>query len=227
MLQSGYFVYLLLFAMITLQTDQAIAYGGEKLVFAHPRHPDRLIKLISPKFVRYMNKAWPYSTRFRRIQYHWSFINELKEHVFSREKQLPHPEYLQDIIGLTDTSLGIGMVVTAIRKSNGELADTLSTIIDQGRYSEEHAKALEQLLQWIEEQYIVIRDLATHNLVWHEQAGHFVIIDGIGARRLPSLRSISRSYNQRSNRKRTAKLRLRVNRQLAKYQQQSNRESLA
>ena len=200
--------------MYQLCKDEALAAGGERIVFAHPESSDLLIKVISPRYINYMNTARKFSTKFRRLPYYWFYINELVEHVSLREVGVPDRHFIQDIVGLVDTNLGLGMVVRAIRKENGDLADSLAQIIDAGLFGEVHHRALEALLAWIESTYVIVRDLTARNIVWNEGGQHFVVIDGIGARYLPSLRTISRTYNQRSNKKKVAKLRMRVRRQL-------------
>lgn len=198
-----------------LSKDDALASGGERIVFEHPQSPDLLIKVISPRYINYMNRERKITTKLRRLPYYWFYINELIEHVSLREEDVRDRRFIQDIVGLVDTNLGLGMVVRAIRKPNGDLADSLAAIIDSDQFTLTHRQALDDLLIWIESTYVIIRDLTAHNLVWDEGGQHFVVIDGIGARYLPSLRTISRIYNRRSNRKKTAKLRLRVRRQLS------------
>ncbi len=201
--------------MYILSRDDALAAGGERIVFAHPDSSDLLIKVISPRYIDYMNRARRLTTKLRRLPYYWFYINELVEHVSLREANVPDRHFIQDIVGLVDTNLGLGMVVRAIRKRDGGLADSLSEVIDGGQFTSLHRRALVELLAWIESTYVIIRDLTARNIVWDECGQHFVVIDGIGARYLPSLRTVSRNYNQRSNRKKAAKLRGRVNRQLA------------
>lgn len=57
---------------------------------------------------------------------------------------------------------------------------------------------------------MIIRDLSLNNIVWDEPGKLFVVIDGIGARPLPSLRQFSALYNKRANNKRAKKLLSRV-----------------
>jgi len=202
--------------MLQLGPDQAIAKGGEKIVFHHPEKDGLLVKVINPRYVAYMNKTWPLSTRFRRLPHYWFYINELVEHVFSREAGIEDYHYIQNIVGLVDTNLGLGMIVETITQENGELAVSLSDLITSNAFTEEHLHAINALIAWINANYIIIRDLTTSNIVWDGKNRHFVIIDGIGARHLPSLRSFSRRYNERGNRKRTDKLKKRIQGQFDK-----------
>lgn len=200
--------------MYTLSMERAIASGGERIVFDHPDSNEYLIKVISPRYINYMNTARRFSTKLRRLPYYWVYINELVEHIALREDRVPGKHFIQEVVGIVDTNLGLGMVVKAVRKANGELASSLAELIDGNQFTELHRAALEDLLVWINSTYVIIRDLTARNMVWDERGQHFVVIDGIGARHLPSLRTVSRRYNQRSNNKKVAKLRMRVRKQL-------------
>lgn len=149
------------------------------------------------------------------MPYYWFYIKEVIEHVSLREENVRDRHFLQHLVGFADTNLGLGMVVKAVRKADGDLADSLSTLIDTDQFTPLHQHALDELLSWIESTWVIIRDLTARNIVWDERHQHFVIIDGIGARYLPSLRTISRAYNRRSNRKKIAKLRMRIRHQLS------------
>ncbi len=199
--------------MYTLSMECAVASGGERIVFDHPDSSEYLIKVLSPRYRNYMNTARRFSTKLRRLPYYWVYINELVEHIALREDHVPGKHFIQEVVGVVDTNLGLGMVVKAVRNTNGELASSLATLIDSHQFTELHRAALEDLLAWINSTYVIIRDLTARNMVWNERDGHFVVVDGIGARHLPSLRTVSRRYNQRSNRKKVAKLRARVRKQ--------------
>ncbi|WP_444922338.1 YrbL family protein [Microbulbifer sp. CnH-101-G] len=191
---------------LQLRLDQAIANGNERLVFPHPESDDLLIKVISDRFRKRMDHKYSISTRLRRLTYYWPYMKEVSEHIYLREGQVENTHFVQDFKGFVDTNLGLGITVKAVKKHNGELADTLSALISSKQFNQEHADRLNDLFKWLERTFIVVRDLRTVNIVWDEINGHFVIIDGIGSRRLPSLRSVSRLYNQRANRRRITKL---------------------
>lgn len=200
---------------IILSGVTPIKSGGEKLVFWHPEQPGQLIKLINSRYIQYMNKQWPLMMRFQRMAHYWSYLRELTEHIAARAQGVGQLHHLQNITGLVDTDLGLGLVMQAVLKRNGELADTLSDVIRKGQFGSVEAEAFEALCQWLDDTPLIIRDLAAHNVVWNEVNQHLVIIDGVGGRLRPSVRSLSQRYNRYSNRKKVAKLRLRVQRQLA------------
>lgn len=202
---------------LTLSLDDVKAQGGEKYVFIHPQNKSLLVKVLNKSFIDHMNKNWPITTSLRRHKYYWSYINEIVEYLFMHQEHMEQQKFLQTFIGVTPTSLGLGLVYKAIKTADGELAPTLRTLIRTGRFQDRHQKAFDEFVAWLNEQYLIVRDLALQNLVWDESEQCFVLIDGIGARRLPSLRCYICWYNRHGNRKRTRKLTTRLHNELQKF----------
>jgi hypothetical protein len=139
------------------------------------------------------------------------------EHLAVRELMSPSESYIENVIGLVDTDLGVGMIVEAIRTTNGEIAPTLRKLIQSGTFEDKHHKGLQDVLDWIVNTNVIIRELTTTNMVWNELTQRFVIIDGVGSKPLLTLRSFSKRYNRRSNFKKSEKLKRWVNEGLQKY----------
>lgn len=197
-------------AMILLANKTPIKSGGEKLVFLHPHQPGHLIKVINPRFFNYMHKQWPFMMRLQRLAHYWSYLRELTEHIAARTYNVPDLHHLQNITGLVDTDIGLGIVTEAITRRDGQLADTLGNLIDQARFNSIEQAAFLRFCDWLSQAPLIVRDLSVHNLVWHEDGRHFVVIDGVGGKIRPTLRSFSASYNRRSNRLKVEKLKQRV-----------------
>ncbi|MES2720024.1 MAG: YrbL family protein [Pseudomonadota bacterium] len=204
-------------ALVLLTHETPIKSGGEKLVFLHPHQPGQLIKIINTRYIRYMYAQWPLLIRLQRLAHYWSHQRELMEHIAARAHGVQKLHHMQTITGLADTDLGLGIVITAIVKRNGQLADTLSERIQQGQFGQKEAAALHQFCEWLATAPLIVRDLTTRNLVWDETGEHFVVIDGVGARLRPSLRSLSSHYNRYSNCKKIEKLKQRVMHQLRQH----------
>lgn len=201
---------------ITLSTTSPIKSGGEKLVFWHPGQQGHLIKVINTRYFDYMHKQWPVMMRLQRLAHYWSYLRELTEHIAARANGVPDLHHLQNITGLVDTDLGLGLVTEAVTRPDGQLAWTLGDLIEQGRYDQTQQAAFERFCQWLSDAPLIIRDLSVHNLVWQEDGGYFVVIDGVGGKIRPTLRSFSDYYNRRSNRQKVAKLKERIARMQAK-----------
>lgn len=202
--------------LILLSKQDSVANGVEKMIYFHPEDKNKLLKVINPSYIDFMKENHPLSYRLRRLTHYWFFSNMVTEHIASREEDIDNKHHLQKILGFEDTDMGLAVVVEAIRNSDGSLGYTLGDILRKGLYKEEHKKALADFICWIQTTNIIVRDLSSGNLVWHEEGKYFVLVDGIGARYLPTLRAYSRRYNLRGNRKRGAKLEDRVQRSLNK-----------
>lgn len=197
--------------LVSLNPENALARGAEKIVFRHPENDKQLIKVLNPETpARKPSRGWALFARFNRFPQFDCYVKEVVEHISLREEGGASDQYVQDIVGFVDTNLGLGIVVTAVCKSNGELADTLFNVIRKQQFGRQHLAALEDLLSWIDQSGLVVRDLTTRNIVWDEVNGRLVLIDGIGGQRLLSLRYFSAFYNRISNKKRTEKLRRRI-----------------
>lgn len=193
---------------LQLSTIQPIASGAAKTVYQHPSLPGKLIKIAKVDFL----KKQP-SGRFSRLPRYWEYVSQIIEHLAIREQLSPHTSYIENIHGLIDTDLGVGLVVDAITTSNGSLAPTIKEILlENGDFSQQQQSAFEDLLNWVKETNIIIRDFSTNNVVWNETDNIFVIIDGIGGKPFFSLRNIISSYNLKTNFKKAEKLRHRVQR---------------
>jgi hypothetical protein len=193
--------------IIYLSDKTPLAIGDHKAVYFHPESPDLLIKTVHEAGLEALKSKYPWSMRFRRVPNYWEFVHEIIEHLAVREQLAISDSYIETVVGLVDTDLGVGMVVEAIRTPEGEIAPTIRKLIESKSFSEKHYKALDEVLNWIVNTNVIIRELTTTNVVWDEKNNRFVIIDGVGSKPLVTLRSFSKRYNKSSNLKKTKKLR--------------------
>jgi len=187
-----------------LSKSSMIASGGEKMVFNHPDSDDFLIKVWKPQHFEWLKKRYPLLTRFRRFPRYISLLNEVTEYVALSE-YCDNDSYLQGFHGFVRTDLGPGVVVEAVRDNEGNLAKSLYQLIGAGEYGDRQRQAVNELVEWLEGNYIIIRDFTLHNVVWNAISGHFVIIDGIGSRPILSMRQLSTRYNRYTMQKKIAK----------------------
>lgn len=199
---------------IILKKENPVGKGGEKIVYFHPEDKQKLIKVINPEYIVFMKEKRPLSYRLRRLSHYWFFSNMVVEHIASREEDIEKKHYLQNISGFVDTDMGFGVIVDAVKNIDGSIGHSLGDLIKNEIYSEKHELALNDFIEWMQNVHIIIRDLWLDNLIWNEKGEHFVLVDGIGGRYLPTLRSYLRWYNLRGNRKRAKKLKERVDRYL-------------
>jgi hypothetical protein len=197
-----------------LSDAKPLASGKEKIVFQHPECDDLLIKVLQDRYLDDLRKRHSILHRYLRFTRYSAIINEVTEHVALRE-QNEYLGYVQNLYGFVDTDMGFGIVVEAIKDRSGELAKTLKEIAEGG-ISEVHLRAFDDLMKWLESTHVVVRDFRLKNMVWNELNNQFVIIDGIGSRPVPSLRTFSKRYNRYSIKKRIKKLRINLDKTIEK-----------
>ncbi len=196
--------------VIQLSTQEPAAKGGEKIIYFHPEDPTKLIKVMSPAYRTVLENRHPFLIQRRRIPYYKFFLDLITEHIASREADAENRHFIENITGLVDTDLGLGLITTAIRNAEGGLAPTMGTLLKHHTFDERHWQATTVLADWIANSPLILRDLWIENIVWHEADQHFVLIDGIGPTYRPSMRPVFPAYNTYSNRKRAKKLIRRV-----------------
>lgn len=205
---------------ISLTHETPFAVGDHKAVYIHPNDSSLLIKVVHEAGLEALKAKYPWSMKFRRLPNYWEFLHEMVEHLAVRELMSPAESYIENVIGLVDTDLGVGMIVEAIRSPTGEVAPTLRNLIQGNTFKQKHEDALNEILDWIVNTNVIIRELTTTNMVWNDTTQRFVIIDGIGSKPLLTLRSFSKRYNKRSNFKKSQKLKMWVQEGLSKHASQ-------
>lgn len=201
--------------MISLTHQQPIASGCERLIYQHPQSFDLLIKIIQPHYITSMQRRWWFALPFVRMAQYWVFLNELKEQLTQFAVQPQAHRYLQNIVGIIYTDLGLGLVVKAIRAPHSQqLAPTLETMMRDNLFELAHQTALDEFCDWLAACPVIVRDLNHRNIVWDASQSAFVLIDGFGEQLIPSLRTFWPSYNLRHNRRKALKLKARIEQHL-------------
>jgi hypothetical protein len=208
--------------VLALQHLDPVARGSARLVFEHPQRPDLLVKVMRPKHLeaRY-GKGAAWFRRRRRYDPYVLFLREIREYVAayaSHGKSLP---IAQQVRGLVETDLGLGLLVEAVRGPDGALAPTVAKLIAKGDYDDSAQAALESFLRELLQSDIVVADLHERNMVYAGGADslpRFVMIDGLGSSTLIPFKSWSRTLNRRSKEKRIRRLRANIARRIAMFE---------
>ena len=202
--------------ILQLKNRNPLTHGRSRLVFEHPHDPDLLVKVIRPEVVedRFGSKTKWYKKR-RRFGKFISYIREIQEFIAMRETQDSDALFLQRIVGFARTDMGLGLVLEAVRWTDGTLAPNMATLINNGRFDDTAKKALDVFLDEILNSNVIISDLNLANIVYtySEERGHYcTLIDGIGNNSLLPFKMISRRINRRSKRGRYKRLHARIER---------------
>ncbi len=191
---------------LALKDQEPLSFGTTKEVYQHPADPSLLIKVVKESSGRHR----PPAGLLRRVGHYHEYITEIIEYLATKNVAPENARYLETIVGLADTDLGVGLVVKAITTREGDLAPTLAQLVAKNGLSEVQSDALDSILMWVSCTNVIVRDFSMNNLLWDEQTNHFVIIDGVGAKPAYSLRPLWRRYNIHANRKKINKLKSRI-----------------
>jgi len=187
---------------LILSDREPLFVGDAKKVYEHPDFSDGYVKILKKNPISF--------SRYRRLPTYWEFYHEIAEYLVVREKEKESAHFMELITGLVDTDMGVGLVVGAIKDQAGNPAPTVRNIIASKQVTVTQVKAFETFIQWVINTDVIIRELTTTNIVWNYQTESFVLVDGAGCKPFLSLRTISRRYNRKKNKKKANKLRHRA-----------------
>jgi len=157
----------------------------------------------SPAWLRGMRRLGPYMQFSREID------EFLAAHCCAPEC-LP---FLQKVIGLTETDLGLGLVVEAACGRDGKPGLTIDGLGRENRFDEVAQRALVVFLDLLLASRVVVSDLHWRNLVFahdSENGDHWVMIDGLGSANPLPLKEWFPFINRRSKLRRIRRLKNRL-----------------
>lgn len=187
---------------LILSDREPLFVGDAKKVYEHPDFPGSYVKILKKNPISF--------SRYRRLPTYWEFYHEIAEYLVVREKEKENAHFMELIVGLVDTDMGVGLVVGAVKDQDGNPAPTIRNLIASKQVTAIQEKAFESFIQWVVSTDVIIRELTTTNIVWNYQTESFVLVDGAGCKPFLSLRTMSRSYNHKKNKKKANKLRHRA-----------------
>lgn len=183
-----------------------IAEGGERMVFAHPDDPHRLIKVVKPREAaefdrwtfghltqRYIPSARWRSTAKQYDEYRRLMLGQLFDMNFS----LP----ISHLYGFVKTNLGMGCITERVTDEAGNNAPTLQQMVRQGCLGAEGLAGLNRFVARLYDVSVCVGDVGPANFVYGRRhigadgavsAPEWVLIDGFGDRFAITIRSISR-----------------------------------
>lgn len=197
-----------------LQASQPLYRGYQRLVFQHPDQSDLLIKVVRSDYAQAkFGPGSPFHNRHRRCRHYQVFLRELQEYLVVCSRSADCLPFLQEIVGLVHTDLGLGMVVRKVCGPDGEPAPSLAWLAGQGALDAARRKLLDCFLDALLASAVVVDDLNPGNIVLGtEPAGveRFVLIDGLGSSTLIPLKALVPWANHQSKRRRIARLRAQI-----------------
>lgn len=189
---------------LDIQKCRFVAKGTSRAIYAHPSAPDLLIKVMLPQYVK--ARSTHSKSILKRIAGPWRkfgpyavFYRETKETI--RAARAAHPDYSFSLpfarsYGFIWTNQGLAQVVERIGSADGTLAPTLRQLVEEGRFTTDHAALLDEFFDICAEKGIVIGGVHTHNIVYQDSARRFVCVDGFGDKNTIPVHEMSRLANR-------------------------------
>jgi hypothetical protein len=196
--------------MMILDPGEALGEGTTRLVFEHPDHSDRLIKVARPRYRERCDRVRHYLSQSGRYGSNKVFVKELGYYLGLAAKRPDLMSLFPWFYGFVDTSLGLGVVQQKITDDRGGIAPTLKALIDEDGLTDRHRTLAAELLDRFEQEHIVFSDFKPQNIAAEgprDAPTRLVLIDGFGDPSMPPLRFSLPWYNRRFQRPRIAMLR--------------------
>jgi hypothetical protein len=199
--------------LLDIEKCEFIAEGRSRAVYAHPSAPDLLIKVMLPHYVearstRSKSILKRMTSPWRKFGPYAIFYRETRETIHAT--RAVHPDYSFPLpfarsYGFIWTNRGLAQVVERIGSTDGTLAPTLKQLVEEGRFTADHAAILDAFFDICMEKGIVVGTVHADNIVYQDGAQRFVCIDGFGDKNTIPIHEISRFANrlklQRARRK--------------------------
>ena len=193
-------------AVLDLSGQTAFVSGSLQHVYFYPGRPDLLIKVVRHNFAAERWTGWRgRMKRRRRIGVLGSALRTVTEHLALRNAGVFPKRHVQEFVGFVETTEGVGLVARALKDRDGNLAPTLRSLIEQGRFTADTRARLDEFLAWMLDSPLVVGDLHVGNLVlaWDAEHGERVaLIDGMGDKAFIPLNSLFPSINRMNKRRR-------------------------
>ncbi|MDB2448833.1 PhoP regulatory network YrbL family protein [bacterium] len=170
-------------------SDQAPLLSSKtRWVYQHPGDASLLVKVHIDR--RPTESQGGFQAAFARAKdrflYSTGMVRELRHFVASRYRnQGLASQRICPIHGVVETDLGLGLLVTAARANDGQLAPTLQSLMDQQQLTTDQVMDLRALLESMVASDLTFADMNYENIVLENAGGEnerFVIIDGLGDR---------------------------------------------
>jgi len=190
------------FSSLDISTQQALTAGSERLIYQHPADPHLLIKVIDwQEFDRRRNahpiKQW--YRRFRRSPYR-DYLSELTEYISSQAPgAAAHDTPLARLVGVVQTTAGLGLLTEKITAADGGLAPTLLDIVRSQGLSPALRADLDMFFHRLADSHIVVNDLGASNIVVGRNANGFAglwLVDGFGSKQAIPVFALNKHWNR-------------------------------
>ncbi|MGE8655690.1 MAG: PhoP regulatory network YrbL family protein [Achromobacter sp.] len=199
------------FGPLNLDDETPVAVGGDRHIFQHPHAPSLLVKVMDMQARAVYLETRPFKRWYKQYQRESAYrvyLNEITEYVTTTTRpsgvwQVP----MARILGLAQTTLGLGLLVEKITDAAGNIAPTVADLARQGRMDDTLSAQLDEFIEDLADAHVVLHDLSPSNIACGQNAdgkSGLFLIDGFGVLPLVPIYAWSKRLNrQRIRRKYT------------------------
>lgn len=205
--------------LLHLAAETPVAKGGNRVIYAHPTDRRLLVKVLTERHREEWGRRSAIYRRLRPSGPYRYFLRELDEYVMLHAAGDTDLGFVNPIIGITDSDLGLAVITRAIFGPDGEYAPTLKRLALTGAFTPELARKLDEFLERVLRSSVVVGDLSASNILYGSEDGNaprFVLIDGMGEKNFIPVSSLSAFMNRRTKLRKMARLRRALERSLKK-----------
>lgn len=202
------------FGPLNLNDETPVAVGGDRHIFQHPHAPALLVKVMDMQARAVYLETRPFKRwykQFQRESAYRVYLNEITEYVTTTTRpsgvwQVP----MARILGLAQTTLGLGLLVEKITDEAGNIAPTVADLARQGKMDEALSARLDEFIEDLADAHVVLHDLSPSNIACGLNAdgkSGLFLIDGFGVLPLVPLYAWSKRLNRKRIRRKYAEMR--------------------
>jgi hypothetical protein len=192
------------FGPLNLDSEVPLATGGDRHIFQHPHMPSLLVKVMDMRARAVYLEARPFKRWYKQYQRESAYrvyLNEISEYVTTTTRpsgvwQVP----MARILGVAQTTLGLGLVVEKIRDGEGNIAPTVADLARQGKFDAALSAQLDEFFDDLADAHVVMHDVSASNIACGLNADGkpgLYLIDGFGGLPLIPIYAWSKRLNSR------------------------------
>lgn len=202
------------FGPLNLNDEIPVAIGGDRHIFQHPHAPSLLVKVMDMQARAVYLEARPFKRWYKQYQRESAYrvyLNEFTEYVTTTTRpsgvwQVP----MARIVGVAQTTLGLGLLVEKITDGQGNIAPTVADLARQGKMDADLSAQLDEFVEDLADAHVVLHDLSASNIACGQNAdgkSGLFLIDGFGVLPLVPVYAWSKRLNRKRIQRKYADMR--------------------
>ncbi|ALX83297.1 hypothetical protein A7P25_14915 [Achromobacter xylosoxidans] len=202
------------FGPLDLDDETPVAIGGDRHIFQHPHAPSLLVKVMDMQARAVYLETRPFKRWYKQYQRESAYrvyLNEITEYVTTTTRpsgvwQVP----MARILGVAQTSLGLGLLVEKITDEAGNIAPTVADLARQGKMNDTLSAQLDEFVEDLADAHVVLHDLSPSNIACGLNAdgkSGLFLIDGFGVLPLVPVYAWSKRLNRKRIQRKYADMR--------------------